>query len=257
MSSVVAPTQRRSAVSLTFYLVLSLVLLSVIFKVLPHLLPHAIATRISHNSEGYAGALILAPWIQYVRPRLTGTAREWPVTIAVGVALFAVGLLLALTHLPSSIKTLNEAFFAMGFVVPYVQLPRPLPRRLAAALSAAVLAVIVIGHRTTVVTKIAETFGIFVLIPVGLDLVDRGILEPRARTSTPLRYGWYALLVAAPIAFSLLQYKIHDHGELEVATRYAVRVTEAFVLMLLVELYFTLGLHRTGRPEGRAETASA
>lgn len=245
MTTVVEQKQ-RTAVAVIFYAGLVIVLLSVVAKVLPHVLPHAIATRIGHNSEGYAAALILAPWIQYVRPRLLGTAREWPVTLLAGVALFAVGLFLALTHLPSQVKTLNEAFFAAAFVVPYLQLRRPLPRRLAVGLSLAVLAVIVFGHRTAVVTKVAETFAIFLLVPVGFDLVDRGILEPRARTSTPVRYGWYALLVIAPVVFSLLQYQVHDHGALEVATRFAVRTTEAFVLMLLVELYFTLGLRRTG-----------
>jgi len=149
MTTVVEQKQ-RTAVAVIFYAGLAIVLLSVLAKVLPHVLPHAIATRIGHNSEGYAGALILAPWIQYIRPRLLGTAREWPVTVVAAVALFAVGLFLALTHLPSQLKTLNEAFFAAAFVVPYLQLRRPLTRRLAAGLSLAVLAVIVFGHRTAV-----------------------------------------------------------------------------------------------------------
>jgi hypothetical protein len=132
-------------------------------------------------------------------------------------------------------------------VVPYVQLPRPLRRGLAAGLALAVLVVIVVGHRTTVVTKVAETLAILLLVPVGLDLVDRGILDPQARTSPALRYGWYALLVAAPVLFSLLEYHFGDRGALQVATRYAVRTTEGFVLLLLVQLYFAVGLGRTGR----------
>jgi len=238
--------RRRSALTVVFYVGLALLLLSVMTKLLPHLLPHAIATRVAHNSESYAGALIVAPWIEYVRPRLRDTAREWPVTLAAGAGLFAIGLFLALTHLPSPIKTLNEAFFAAAFVVPYVQLPRPLRRGLAAGLSLVVLLVIVFGHRTTVVTKVAETVAILLLVPVGLDLVDRGILDPQARTTPAVRYIWYALLVAAPVLFSLLEYHIGDHGALQVATRYAVRTTEGFVFMLLVELYFAVGLGRTG-----------
>lgn len=237
----------RSAVTAVFYAGLALLLLSVVTKVLPHLLPHAVASRVAHNSEGYAGALILAPWIQYVRPRLLGTARQWPVALATGAGLFAIGLGLALTHLPSQVKTLNEAFFAAAFVVPYVQLPRPLRRGLAAGLALVVLAVIVLGHRTMVLTKAAETVAILLLVPVGLDLVDRGILDPQARTSRRLRSGWYALLVAAPVLFSLLEYHLGLAGGLQVATRYAVRTTEAFVLMLLLELYFAVGLGRTGR----------
>ncbi len=246
VTTTVEKSRLVTGLTVVFYAGLTALLLSVITKALPHVLPHPVATRIAHNSEGYAGALILAAWIQYVRPRLRGTARQWPVTLAVAAALFAIGLFLALTSLPGTVKTLNEAFFATAVVIPYVQLNRPLPRRLAAGLSLAVLIVIVVGHRTKVITKVAETFAIVLLVPVGLDLVDRGILDARARTSTAARWGWYALLALAPIVFSVLQYRIHDHGALEVATRFAVRTTEAFVLMLLVELYFTVGLDRTG-----------
>ena len=43
-------------------------------------LPGPLATRIGHNSEAYLFVLVLAAWIQYVRPRLAGSSREVVVT---------------------------------------------------------------------------------------------------------------------------------------------------------------------------------
>jgi hypothetical protein len=100
--------------------------------------------------------------------------------------------------------------------------------------------------------------GILVLAPLALDVVDRGILDPAARTSTAARRGWYALLVLAPLAFSVLEYQVGVSGLAGEAVRYLVRITEAFVCLLLVELYFAVGLRRTGRtaPARPAEPAA-
>ena len=107
-------------------------------------------------------------------------------------------------------------------------------------------AVIVVGQRTQAITDLAETLGMLMLAPIGFDVVDRGILDPKARTSTALRYGWYAFLVVAPIAFSVLEHGIGFEGAIGEATRYAVRIHEAFLFMLLVELYFAVALDETG-----------
>jgi hypothetical protein len=97
-----------------------------------------------------------------------------------------------------------------------------------------------------------------ILIPVALDVIDRGILDPQAQTAPAIRYGWYAFVVVAPIVFSVLQYQVGFDGLLGEALRYAVRVAEAFLCVLLVQLYFTVVHRRTGRtgPE-RAATPEA
>jgi len=236
---------------------LGLVVLGILFQLFPLFLPQSVAGRIAHNSEGMVLALLLAAWIQFARPRLEPlrSNRQWPVTLAVAAACVATAVLLLASDFPSRFRTLNETFLAAAVLIPYVQLRRPLPRWLPAALSLGVLAVMVLGLRTEIVTLGAETLGVLLLAPVGFDLVDRGILDPGARTSTRVRYAWYALLVIAPIAFSALHYGVGFDGVVGEATRYSVRIVEAFLCMLLVELYFAVALGRTGvgaRPAGRA-----
>ena len=249
--------QGRRGLTVAFYVLLVAVLAGVLFQVWSRVLPGPIAVRVGHNSEGYLLALILAAWIQFVRPRLRASSAAWAVTLAASACCVAMAVLLLLTDYPSRFKTLNETFLAAALVIPYLQLRRPLPRYLAAGLSAAVLVGVVALNRTAAVTDLAETLGVLILVPIGFDLVDRAILDPAAVTSTRLRYGWYAFLVAAPLAFSLLEYTldIGSDGVLGEAVRYAVRITEAFVCMLLVELWFTLGLGRTGPRAGRPAAA--
>jgi len=242
-------------VGIVFYAALTVLILGVLFQVFPRVLPDSVATRVNHNSEAYVLALVIALWIQFARPRLRGTIRERPVVVAAVTGCVGLAVLLLATDLPSRFRTLNEAFLAAAVLIPYVQVRRPLPPRLAAALAAAIFLVIVLGNRTQAVIDGAETLGVLVLAPLGFDIVDRGILDARARTSSSLRYAWYATLIAAPIAFSVLHYGLDLKGNAGEATRYAVRVAEAFLCMLVLEAYFAVGLGRTGsneRPETRA-----
>jgi hypothetical protein len=246
--------QRRVALGVIFYGGLVTIITGILVEIFPKFLPGAVADRISQNSEGFVLALIMALWIQFVRPGLSGATREWPITLAAASICLAIGVFLLVTDFPSKYRTLNETFLAAAILIPYVQIRRPLPSRQPIWLSVALLAVIVVGHRTQAITDLAETFGMLMLAPIGFDLVDRGILDPKARTSTALRYGWYAFLVVAPIAFSVLEYGIGFEGAIGEATRYAVRIYEAFLFMLLVELYFAVALGGTGsstRPSTR------
>ncbi len=237
-------TRREALLAAAFYV--SLVALIIAVPIFPHVLPYWIARRIEHNSEGYVAALLLAGWIQFARPRVRRSALQWPTTLTVAILWVLVGVLLITLPVPEQFRMLHEAFFALAVLTPYVQLPRPLPVRFALAGSVMVLAAIAVGHRGRLITDLAESGGMLVLAAIGLDAVDRGILDPRARTSPRLRHLWYAALVILPIAISVLQWHIRDSGDLEVITRYASRVTEAFVFMLLVELYFAVGLGRAG-----------
>jgi hypothetical protein len=141
-------------------------------------------------------------------------------------------------------------------VIPYVQARRPVSPRLAVGLSAAVLAVTVAFNRTEYVTLLAEVLGLALLAPIAFDVVDRGILDPHQPTSRRLRYGWYMLLVLLPTASSLLYHEQAVGGLLEEAIRYQVRLHECFIAIVLVELYFAIGLGRTGRPAATEATAT-
>jgi hypothetical protein len=237
-------------VVVTFYTALLLVLGAVLFQVLPTLLPDALATRIGHNSEGLVLALVVAFWVQFARPRLAAGRREWPVTALAAVAMLTVGVLLLVTDLPSRFRTLNEAFLALALLIPYLQLRRPFPRQLPWWCAIVVLLVVVAFNRSTAVTNLAEAFGILLLAPLAFDVVDRGILDPSADPAPHRRWAWYALLVAVPVCFSLFEYHVGLRGLLGEAVRYGVRITEAFVCLLLVQPYFAVVLDRTtGRPQ--------
>jgi hypothetical protein len=256
----VLQTRHRTVLTVAFYAAVAGVLAAILFQVLPVFLPDSVAGRIGHNSEGLLLALVLAGWIQFVRPRLAGTRREWTVTILVAVLLLALGIFLIVTDLPSRFRTLNEALLAGALLVPYVQVRRPVPGRIALWLAGGTLVLTVVFNQTTIVTDLAEMVAALILVPLALDLVDRGILDPWAKTSRPVRYGWYAFLVVAPVVFSLLEYHHAGFGGLLGETlRYLVRVTEIFICLLLIEPYFTIVHGRTGSDgaDGADNTMSA
>ena len=240
-----------------FYGALALLLASILFQLLAEIAPAPVASRVGHNSEGYLAALAVAGWIQYARPRLTEHRREWPVTGLVAAVALAIGLLLLASDLPSRFRTLNETFLALTLLLPYLQLRRPLPRVVAGGVAAGFLAVVVAFESTAAVTDLAETFGILILAPVAFDLVDRGLLDPAARTSTRARWLWYAALAVVPVTLSVLEYQVGVDGVAGGAVRYGVRVTEAFICLLLVQLYLAVGLGRTGRRPAAASPVLA
>lgn len=217
-------------------------------------LPEPVASRLAHNSEGVLMALLLAAWIQFVRPRLGGGGRAFAVTGA-AAALSLLGAVLVLTlDLPSRLVTLNEAFFATALLIPYVQAPRPLGRW-PSGVVLALLLVMVLAHSASPVVMLAELLAMLVLAPVGFDGVDRAILDPAARTSRTLRLCWYSFLVAAPATLSALG-ALGLGGPVGVADEYAIRTLEAFLAMLLLEVYFGTSLGRTGSGTAPPVTSS-
>jgi hypothetical protein len=234
--------------TVAFFSVLVAAIAGVLLELFPLVLPDSIAVRIARNSEGLVLALLLAGWVQFGRPRVSRMRRGSVAIVLAVLACLTVGALLLASDLPSRFRTLNETFLAAAFVIPYLQLRRPLPPRMAVSVSAVVLLIVVALNRTAAVTDLAEMLGVLLLAPLAFDVVDRGILDPDAATSPRLRRTWYALLIAAPICFSLIEYRIGVDGLLGEAVRYSVRITEAFVCLLLVESYFAVALRRTGRP---------
>lgn len=245
---------RFSARRLTaaFCLLLGAVLLGVLLELLPAVLPDAVASRVARNSEGLALALVLVLWIQFARQRLSRHPQQWILTALASAVGVGIGVALLAGDLPSRFRTLNEAFLAAALLIPYLQLRRPLPARLARWLSGGALVVVVAFNRTGIVTDLAEMLGAVILAPVAFDLVDRGILDPSGRTSAGRRAAWYGALLVTPVVLSRLHYQTELPGIAGEAVRYGVRITETFVCLLLVELWFAvlLLLRRAGRAGG-------
>jgi len=241
----------RRVLSIVYYLGLTGLFGAVLLGLTPR--------DVGHNNEAYLTTLLLSLWIQFVRPRLLDTERGWPLTLAAAVGCFAIGVFVLNTRtttafegspfidiFPGKIRTLNEPFLTLALLIPYVQLRRPLPSKLAAAIALGVLAATVAFHRTVLVTALAETLVMWILAPVGFDLVDRGILDRTARTSLQLRLAWYITLLVLPVAFSAIK-STDPTGLFGEAIVFAARTTEAFIFMLIVEMYFAVGHRCTGQ----------
>lgn len=235
-------TERRRALSVGYYGVLLLLLVLAMTGTTGDVFPRQLAKHVSEDSEGFLLALVLSAWVQYVRPRLRGTSREWPVTLLAAAAVLVLGLVCyRVDGVPPKIATLNETLLALVVLLPYVQLPRPVPRALALGLPGAVLLLVLLASGTTLVTDLAEGLVMLVLAPLGLDLVDRCVLEPD-RPPVAARWVWYAFLVVAPLTISLLEGHVGGAGG--TALRYAVRVQESFVGVLIAEVYLAVLLPR-------------
>lgn len=240
----------RRAVAALYYGLVGVLLLLAVTGTTGDVFPHQLAKHVSEDSEGLLLALLLPAWVQYARPRLRGSAREWPATLLAAAVVLVVGLVCYLVDgVPPKIATLNETFLALAVLLPYAQLPRPLPRALALGLPGAVLLLVLVASGTTLVTDLAEGLVMLVLAPLGLDVVDRDVLEgERAAPPEPVRWLWYAFLVVAPVAVSVLEGHVGGVGA--TALRYAVRVQESFVGVLLTGLYLAVLLPAAGRRAG-------
>ena len=230
-----------------YYGGLALVLALILLQLLDEVLGKRLATHIGHNSEAYLAALVLSAWIQYVRPRLAGRRAEWPTALLVGVIMLVIGIALVQTHLPSRFRTLNEAFIALGILIPYVQARRPLSRVISYGLPGVVLLlVLVIGDRGLVRDQ-AESAVMLILIPIGLDLIDRGILQSDAVTSVRARWSWYAALVLIPVVFVALRKGAHVDGWAGNRMLYSQRGLEGYIAAFFIEVYFAVFLGWVGR----------
>lgn len=231
-----------------YYGVLGLLLLLAITGRIGDVLPGWVGEHVGKDSEALLVAVGLPAWIQFARPRLAGTSLEWPLTGLAVVILAALGgWMYATGPIPGNVETLNEPLFALAVLVAYVQLRRPVPRLLAIGMPAAFLLLILVASGTALVTNLAEGLAVLVLVPIGLDLVDRAILDPQRSTSAVQRWAWYGFLLLTPMVIStVLADTFTGAGAAGEAVRYAVRVQEAWLALLLVELYFAVGHGRVG-----------
>jgi hypothetical protein len=240
-------TDRRRIFAVLYYGGLALVLALILLQLLDEVLGKRLATHIGHNSEAYLAALVLSAWIQYVRPRLAGRRAEWPTALLVGVIMLVIGIALVQTHLPSRFRTLNEAFIALGILIPYVQARRPLNRIVSYLLPGVVLLLVLVVGDRGVVRDQAESAAMLILIPIGLDLIDRGILQSDAVTSVRVRWSWYAALVLIPIVFVALRKGAHVDGWAGNRMLYSQRGLEGYIATFFIEVYFAVFLGWVGR----------
>jgi hypothetical protein len=228
-----------------YYGGVGLLLLLIVTGAWVHIVPGTVGRHIAFDSEGYLLALVLPAWIEFVRPRLRGRPAEWPVTVGVGLVTLAVFVFMyETTSIPGSIKTLNETVMALAFLFVYVQSWRRPTKAVAALCSLVVLGVLLATDHSSLVafpTNTAEGFLMLILAPIAFDITDTQILRPDRPSPLRVRVVWWALLVLIPLAVVGLEH-LHFHGTFGDFIRYASRPQEAFVGMLMIELYFALRL---------------
>jgi hypothetical protein len=240
-------TDRRRIFAILYYGGLVLVLVLILLQLLDDVVGKRIATHIGRNSEAYLAALVLSAWIQYARPRLTGSRAAWPAAILTGAVMLLIAIGLMHSDLPSRVRTLNESFLALAVLVPYVQGRRPVSRVLSYGLPGLVLLLVLVAADRTHIRDYAETAVILILIPVGLDLVDRGILQSDAVTSVRARWSWYAALVLIPIVFVALRKGAHVGGWAGNRMLYSQRGLEGYIATFCIEIYFAVFLGWVGQ----------
>ena len=247
----------RQLLGVAYYGALIVLITMIMFEFLPRILPDLIAGRIARNSEGILLVLILSVWIQFLRPRLQVSPREWPITVTVGLACLGIGLLLFFTDPINRVKTLNETFLAASLLIPYVQFARPLPRLVPLAGCGGGLLLVLLGNQNATITLMAEALGALIMTTIALDIVDKGILDDTARTRLPVRLGWYAFLLVGPAVFWRTDNGASLDGGVSEFITYAGRTTEVFLCLLALELYFAVGLGRTGAHAAAPPTTPA
>ena len=225
------PGWARAALYGLFGLLLGLILV----RLLKDLVPGKAGVTISRNSEGFLILLAVCAWIDGARPRLLGRRAEWPVTLGAGVLLVVGGFLLRQAPWPSQVVTLNEALIGIGILVVYLQLPRPVSRWAYAVPALAVLAPL-LWWGSAFTTDMAEAFGALVLVPLVVDLVDRGLL--RGERARPARNVLWAVALLAFIWVIHLVTPKPPETTVQEITYYVQRATETFVAAAVILLYY-------------------
>src|SRR4029434_310154 len=95
--------KRANLVRGLFYGGLGLLVLAIMSGLLDE--PAGIGKHIIRNDEGYALALLLAGWIEFVRPRLADSTRRWHVSLITAVVLIALGFLIQVGT-PTAVATM-------------------------------------------------------------------------------------------------------------------------------------------------------
>ncbi|GGL35166.1 hypothetical protein H9L10_01445 [Phycicoccus endophyticus] len=235
---------------LALYGVVVALLLLILTRTLADLLPGHLGRTVSRNSEGFLILLVVAAWLDLVRPRLGASRLQWPLTLGAGVVLVGGGLLLRQAPWPSQVVTLNEALVGLGILVVYLQLPRPLSRWALVVPAVGVLFPVLAG-RSALATDMAEALGAFVLVPLVVDAVDPALL----RDGPPHR--WRNIVSAVALLALILALHVvtpaRPEGVVENVTYYVQRATEDFVAAAVLLVYYAT--RRRGQPAAGSAAA--
>lgn len=221
-------------ISIIFYAGCSLVLLLMITKALTHVLPARLAHEIDDESEAFPIAILFCAYVQFLwTPASVSKRKGWPLGLVLVALCWLVAWLLLTLSLSSSLVTLNESFVAVGAMILYSLLPRPIPW--APLLGVASIVLIVVFNSTHFVTTQAESLVPIALMPFAFDWADRTILDPGATDTPTRRLVWCMLLVAVP-AVSRIHFNL---GSVHDVLHYERRATEGFLALLIIHVYFS------------------
>lgn len=234
-------TTRMKPALWVFYGGLSILLLLITTGVLGQLIPSQ-STRISYNSEAYHFAVVLAAWVQFALPRLSGRGRM-PCALGIGAFWAIVGIGLLASDFPSRIRTLNESALALAITIPYVSMKRPLGRwhhMVTPILVVLTVWAVVWAPQSWIIDQ-AETFGFVTLAVLTFDVFDRTLLDPAADVNRKLRATWYTFMILEPVVVSGLGTEVRaGGGGVALTLEYLGRIHESFVGVLLVALILHL-----------------
>jgi hypothetical protein len=180
--------------------------------------------------------LVMSAWIEFVVRPVRGFA-VFPFSLAAAGVCLVLGLVCLNVEMGSSLKTLNEALFALAFLIPYASLKRPLG---AWWWAVPVLAIVipVLGADSDDAVALAETFAFLLVVPIALDFADRAILDSSRRRNYALILGWLLLLVLVPVFMHVVR-PANPQNVVEEVERYLSRTTEAYVAVIVMHLYFS------------------
>ncbi len=234
------PARPRPIITIVYYVVLVALLAVIITNNLGRLLPHRLAAHVAGDSEGYLLAVLLPIWIDVVRPRLARRRSQWTVTALAAAAMLVIFLVLYLgTDIYGKIRTLNETFFALIFLIPFIQFVRRPSVRTGLATGVAALVVAAVLEATPIggfLTALAEGIVMLVIAPFLFDATDRGILTADRQSPWGRRIIGLVLLIVLPVAFILGRDLHSSFAPVRLISGYGVRAQEAFVGMLLIAL---------------------
>lgn len=265
------PQPRRSAaggLTIAFYVGVATLVLFSYWSRLQDLVPAALAPRISRNNEGYVFVLVAIIYLAFGHPDRAGSGAVRAFWFGAVVAAFAfTGFVAEAPQVPQTVVTLNEAFLGFLILASYLELSRhretghPIASR--RAFFYALVAFIPLlgelpirGWEGTAfqiwIVDHAEAWGFAIVSAVLVDFIrpwPTGVRPSRAISAV-----WYLALLATPVIVDWLNPHGVDSaaaiGPIESGLVWIQRITEAFVAVFLLTLWFDL----RGLAKGRRDS---
>jgi hypothetical protein len=222
--------------SLAFYVVASVVMVVMVTKSLHYIVPARFNHEINDEVEAFPIAIVFCAYVQYLWPSTVRRSVDWFLAAAIAAASWVVAWVLLNLSVPTNTVTLNESFVAIGAMVLYACLPRPISWGLPLGI-VLIMLVIVLNH-THFVSVQAESMIPIALMPIAFDWADRSILDPTAVDTPQRRLWWCVFLVAVP-AIARLHVNL---GSAHDIFHYERRATEGFLALLLIHFFFSYWL---------------